>query len=77
VIIAQDSLRDFINKICPGAYASLTKVDFKALDNLAVKPMGVYGSREEIVKFLVTTGAVGSSSFVLPLRRCMTFTCIY
>lgn len=52
VIIAQDSMRDFMNAISPGSYTSLTKVDYRALDNLAVKPIGVYGSKEEIVKFL-------------------------
>ena len=29
VIIAQDSLQRFINAMSPGAYASITKVDFK------------------------------------------------
>lgn len=58
IIISQDSLRAFINTICPGAYASLTKVDFKALDKLTVKPIGVYGSREEIARFLSSIGAV-------------------
>ena len=58
IIISQDSLRAFIDDICPGAYASLTKVDFKALDRLTVKPIGIYGSREEIVRFLSSIGAV-------------------
>ncbi|KAI6035782.1 hypothetical protein EDC04DRAFT_2880315 [Pisolithus marmoratus] len=52
IIISQDSLKDFINLVCPGAYASMTKVDFKALDQYIVKPVGVYGSKEEIVRFL-------------------------
>ncbi|KIM92371.1 hypothetical protein PILCRDRAFT_417 [Piloderma croceum F 1598] len=58
IIISQDSLRAFINTICPGAYASLTKVDFKTLDSLTIKPIGIYGSREEIVRFLSAIGAV-------------------
>ena len=57
IIIAQDPLRDFINTVCPGAYSSLTKVDFTALDNLTVKPIGMYGSKEEIVRFLSSIGA--------------------
>lgn len=61
VIIAQDSLRDFINYICPGAYISLTKVDFKALDNFSVKPIGIYGSREEIARFLTTIQVINGS----------------
>ncbi|KAI5998961.1 hypothetical protein F5J12DRAFT_286001 [Pisolithus orientalis] len=52
IIISQDSLKAFINGVCPGAYASLTKVNFKALDRYIVKPVGVYGSKEEIVRFL-------------------------
>ncbi|KAI6035781.1 hypothetical protein EDC04DRAFT_2571420 [Pisolithus marmoratus] len=51
IIISQNSLKDFINNVCPGAYASLTKVNFKALDQYSVKPVGVYGSKEEIVRF--------------------------
>ena len=61
VVIAQDSLREFINDLCPGAYVSLTKVDFKALDDLAVQPIGIYGSKEEIVRFLVSIGIVDAS----------------
>ncbi|KAF9228234.1 hypothetical protein BS17DRAFT_850512 [Gyrodon lividus] len=58
IIIAQDSLKTFVNEICPGAYASLTKVDFKALDKRGVKPAGIYGSKEEIVRFLLSFGVV-------------------
>jgi hypothetical protein len=61
IIISQASLQAFIDAICPGAYASLTKVDFKALDNLTVKPIGIYGSRDEIVRFLSSIGAVDSA----------------
>ncbi|KAF8840150.1 hypothetical protein BDN67DRAFT_904164 [Paxillus ammoniavirescens] len=52
VIIAQNSLRDFVDAVRPGAYVSLTKVNFKALDQYIVKPIGIYGSKEEIVRFL-------------------------
>lgn len=58
VIIAQDSLKCFINTICPGSYASLTKVDFKALDRFMIKPLGIYGSKVEIVRFLRSLNAV-------------------
>ena len=61
VIIAQDSLRKFINDIRPGAYVSLTRVNFKDLDNLSVKPLGIYGSKESIVSFLGTLGVVDDS----------------
>lgn len=42
----------------PGAYASITRVDFKTLDQLAIKPLGVYGSKDEIVRLLQSIGAV-------------------
>ncbi|KAF9531678.1 hypothetical protein CPB83DRAFT_848544 [Crepidotus variabilis] len=61
VIIAQDSLRDFINKISPGAYTSLTKVDFKTLDSHIVQPVGVYGSRESIADFFLEFNIVNES----------------
>ncbi|KAF9525383.1 hypothetical protein CPB83DRAFT_772200, partial [Crepidotus variabilis] len=53
VIIAQASLSNFINKVSPGAYKSLTKVDFKVLDSFIVQPIGVYGSRESIIDFFL------------------------
>lgn len=52
VIIDQASLKEFINKLHPGAYQSLTKVNFNALDEQSLRPVGVYGSKSEIVKFL-------------------------
>jgi hypothetical protein len=58
VIIAQDSLKCFINTICLDSYASLTKVDFKALDRFMIKPLGIYGSKVEIVRFLRSLDAV-------------------
>lgn len=58
IIIAQDSLERFINKVAPGAYSSLTKVDFNALDKVGVKPFGVYGSKAQIVDLLYSVGAV-------------------
>ncbi|KAJ3570940.1 hypothetical protein NP233_g4078 [Leucocoprinus birnbaumii] len=41
VIIDQDGLKRLINDLCPGAYFALTRVDFKALDTLAIRPIGV------------------------------------
>jgi hypothetical protein len=58
VIIAQDSLQRFINAMSPGAYASIIKVDFKILDRLAIKPLGIYGCKDEIVRLLQSLGAV-------------------
>ncbi|KAH9029425.1 hypothetical protein EDB85DRAFT_1867188 [Lactarius pseudohatsudake] len=58
IVIAQESLQAFINALSPGAYSSITRVNFKILDHLLLKPIGVYGSREEIVRFLREMGAV-------------------
>ena len=73
IIIAQDTLREFINALSPGAYTSLTKVDFRALDNLMIKPMGVYGSRQEIVRFLLSIGAIDDATLVHLSRRMICF----
>jgi hypothetical protein len=64
VIIAQDSLKRFINTICPESYASLTKVDFKVLDRFTIKPLGIYGSKVEIVRFLRSLDAVNEDMCV-------------
>jgi hypothetical protein len=65
VIIAQDSLEQFINTICPGAYASVTKVDFKTLDQFMIKPVGVYGSKIEIIRLLRSFNVVNEDMYVL------------
>ncbi|OAX35069.1 hypothetical protein K503DRAFT_868508 [Rhizopogon vinicolor AM-OR11-026] len=64
IIIAQDSLRAFINTVCPGAYVSMTKVNFSALDQFIVKPIGVYGSKEEIVRLLSSLGIIDDHAAV-------------
>jgi hypothetical protein len=58
VIIAQDSLKRFIDAMSPGTYASITKVDFKTLDRLMIKPLGVYGCKAEIVNLLRSINVV-------------------
>ncbi|TFY80218.1 hypothetical protein EWM64_g3794 [Hericium alpestre] len=58
VIISQESLREFIESLRPGSYSSLTKVDFKGLDKVTIKPVGMYGNREEIVRFLLSIQAI-------------------
>ena len=49
----------------PGAYASMTRVDFKTLDRLVIKPLGVYGSKDEIVRLLRSIGAVDENGRVI------------
>jgi len=59
IIIAQDPLKRFINTIRPGAYAPITEVDFKALDNFIIRLVGIHGSKVEIVRLLRALNAVG------------------
>lgn len=49
----------------PGAYASITKVDFKTLDQLTIKPIGIYGCKDEIVRLLRFLGAVDEELYVI------------
>ena len=64
IVIAQRSLQAFINALSPGAYSSITKVNFKRLDNYSLKLLGVYGSKEEIVRFLREIHAVDDKTYV-------------
>jgi hypothetical protein len=64
IVIAQQSLQAFINALSPGAYSSITKVNFKKLDNSSLKLLGVYGSKEEIVRFLREIHAVDDNTYV-------------
>jgi len=69
-MISQSSLKAFINIVCPGAYASITKVNFKDLDQYDIKPMGVYGSKEEIVRFLLELGVADDAVYVVYYVLC-------
>ena len=71
IIISQNSLKAFINTVRPGAYASMTKVNFKSLDQYVIKPVGIYGSKEEIVRFLLELGAVDDAVYVVYLELCI------
>jgi hypothetical protein len=54
-----------MNTIFPGAYASVTKVDFKSLDQFVIKPVGVYGSKTEIVRFLRFSNVLNEDTYAL------------
>ena len=64
VIIDQGSLKRFVNDVSPGAYVSLTKIDFRALDDASIKPVGVYGSKERIVDLFLEIGVIEPHLFV-------------
>ena len=65
-MISQESLQAFINALSPGAYSSITRVNLKILDDLLLKPIGIYGSREEIVRFFREMGVVDREMYVYP-----------
>lgn len=58
IIIAQDSLKDLIDTLSAGAYTSISKINFAALDRTSIKATGVYGSKSEIVRLLRELDAV-------------------
>lgn len=64
ILIAQDGLKRLINDLRPSAYAKLTQVDFKALDEISVRPVGVYGDKGEIIRFLVALGILDETMYV-------------
>ena len=69
IVIAQQSLQEFINALSPGAYSSITKVNFKILDSLVLKSLGIYGSKEEIVRFLREIQAIDDNTYVFAFQR--------
>ncbi|KAI0089042.1 hypothetical protein BDY19DRAFT_121663 [Irpex rosettiformis] len=58
IVIAQESFGRFANSIYPGAYTSMTKINFAALDHMDVRPIGLYGSKSELVRYLIEVGVV-------------------
>jgi hypothetical protein len=64
IVIDQPSLGRFIDHVLPGAYMSLVEVDFNALDNVHIRPVGIYGSQSQIVKFLLSINAVDLETYV-------------
>lgn len=64
VVIAQEHLGRLMNNISPGVYSSMTKVDFTAFDKVSVKPLGIYGSKSEIIRFLISINVVDAETYV-------------
>ncbi|CAE6496426.1 unnamed protein product, partial [Rhizoctonia solani] len=52
IVIDQHSLHRLLNIVQPGSYDSVSRINFKELDKLSIKPTGIYGNQSEIVKFL-------------------------
>ncbi|KAG8900672.1 hypothetical protein FRB99_005823 [Tulasnella sp. 403] len=72
IIISEESLENFLHAICPGAYKSLTKIDFLALDLISVNAVGIYGSKSEIARFLREAGALDDEMWVVLLHGYLT-----
>ena len=80
VIIPQNSLRDLINVLSPGAFEEMTRVpsvpsaaspishdpqiNFASLDAILLKPLGVYGSKSELVRLLLEINAIDDKTYV-------------
>ncbi|KAF8482292.1 hypothetical protein JB92DRAFT_3269379 [Gautieria morchelliformis] len=62
-----EPLSHFINYVSPGAYVSLTHVNFTTLDQFLIKPISVYGSKSEIVRLLLEIEAVDEDTASLLL----------
>ncbi|CAE6448596.1 unnamed protein product, partial [Rhizoctonia solani] len=67
VVIDQTSLHRVLNIIQPGSYDSVSKINFKALDRLSIKPTGIYGNRSETVNFLSDVQYLDESSFLISI----------
>lgn len=64
IIIDQVSTGEFINDLCPGAYKDLTKVDFKAMDGVDLQPLGIYGSKSEIIRLFTGLNVIDETTYV-------------
>ncbi|KAF8320021.1 hypothetical protein DL93DRAFT_2224928, partial [Clavulina sp. PMI_390] len=62
VLISQDSVCDLIEKLRPGASAGITSINFHMLDNLLLKPLGMYGSKVALIDHLVKLEAIDDST---------------
>ncbi|CUA74085.1 hypothetical protein RSOLAG22IIIB_10970 [Rhizoctonia solani] len=68
IVIDQHSLGQFLNTVQPGSYHSVSKIDLKELDKLSIRPVGVYGIRSEIIRFLQQVQYLNDNSATLLSR---------
>ncbi|KIO19089.1 hypothetical protein M407DRAFT_31267 [Tulasnella calospora MUT 4182] len=47
-----------MNALREGSYKTISKINFTTLDNVPIKPLGIYGSKSAIVQFLLDAGVV-------------------
>ncbi|KEP47826.1 von willebrand factor type A domain protein [Rhizoctonia solani 123E] len=65
IIIDQKSVKLLLNTMLPESYQSISNIDFKSLDQLTIKPKGIYGDHQEIAQFLVEIGCVDDETSFL------------
>ncbi|KAI9343866.1 hypothetical protein DFJ73DRAFT_840771 [Zopfochytrium polystomum] len=53
IILDQSDFGRLANRLHPGAYRDVTKIDFKALDIMSIQIAGLYGSRAQIQEFFL------------------------
>ena len=69
IIIDQESTGEFVNSFCPGAFTSFKKTDFKAMDDLELKPLGIYGSKSEIIRFFRELNTIDRNTYASRLLK--------
>ncbi|KAG9039494.1 hypothetical protein FS837_000975, partial [Tulasnella sp. UAMH 9824] len=61
IIIDHVSMGDAMNTLRDGSYKTIRNIDFAALDGVAIKPVGLYGSKSALIETLMTLGVVDKS----------------
>ena len=67
IVIDDAGVKAFVNSLTPGAYKSVSSVDFAALDVHQLELVGIYGSKDEIARFLLVNGRIDDATYALPL----------
>jgi len=72
-VVDNDGLKAFVNSLTPGACKSVSSIDFAALNAHQLELIGIYGSKGEIVRFLVANGRIDDATYVLLLYCLFSF----
>jgi len=67
IVIDEDGVKAFVNTLSPGAYKSVSSVDFAALDTHQLELVGIYGSKSEIASFFLANGYIDETTYALLL----------
>jgi hypothetical protein len=58
IVIDNIGVRAFVNNLHPDTYQTVSSVDYAALDAQRLQLVGIYGSKDEIVRFLLSHGHI-------------------